>query len=242
MVCSISVAGCTESPPAPTRDEPTAPDSVHVIVDDEARQAAVGVGVDLDAAVAAALRKVAKEIDLPMTTVSVAVRPREVIPEVGIGGYTDHLGDVHVFLDPRRDDLADVLRVWLEPMLAHEAHHAARTVDGPGYGRSLVEAIVSEGLADAYSEEAFPETPALPWTQALEPGAICPWWRRASGERAAYDHEEWFFGAGRPPRWAGYTLGYALVRRYLRAHATSAADSVRTPARVIVRGADLCSS
>ncbi len=243
FVCWIAFTGCTEpGPEHPRSDEPKPGPAIRVVVDDEAARAAARIGIDLDGAVADALHVVRRQIDLPVTTISVVVRPEEVIPEVGIGGETDHLGDVHLYVDPNRDDFFGALRVWLEPMLAHEAHHAARTVDGPGYGDSLVEAIVSEGLADVYSEEGFPDTPALPWTQALERSEICPWWRRAVRDRGAYDHDAWFFGTGRPPRWTGYALGYTLVRRYLRTQATTAADSVRTTARAVVSGADFCRS
>ncbi|RMG28790.1 MAG: hypothetical protein D6730_05025, partial [Bacteroidetes bacterium] len=47
------------------------------------------------------------------------------------------------------------------------------------------------------------------------------WTERASeawNERP-YDHNKWFFGAGgEVPRWAGYAIGFELVKNYLAAH------------------------
>ena len=38
---------------------------------------------------------------------------------------------------------------------------------GPGYGITLAEALVTEGLADHFVAEAFPDTPPQPWDHAL---------------------------------------------------------------------------
>ncbi|WP_406721174.1 DUF2268 domain-containing putative Zn-dependent protease [Thioclava litoralis] len=48
----------------------------------------------------------------------------------------------------------DLLRVLL-----HEYHHVLRG-DGPGYGRSLEEALVSEGLAQLFVHQVLDVLPA----------------------------------------------------------------------------------
>jgi uncharacterized protein YjaZ len=84
----------------------------------------------------------------------------------------------------------------------------------------LLEAIVSEGLADAFAREAYPLSPLQPWVQALDLAAQHRWW--AVAELGAPDTRvvqlRWFFGSSDVPRWAGYTFGYELVRSYLVAH------------------------
>ncbi len=236
--CLLAGAACNEHTPRPAPpDKPP----VRVVVAEEAARAADAIGVDLAALVERTVRTIDADLDVPVTTVTVHVNPRRVIPETGVGGFTRPGGDVRVFLDPARPDFAEALDVWLPPMLAHELHHAARVVDGPGYGESLVEAIVSEGLADVYAAEVFPETPASPWTRALPRGGMCRAWSEALRRRGPYDDGAWFFGEGRRRRWTGYTIGYALVRRFLEAHPDeTAAGLVATRAEPIVAGARLC--
>jgi uncharacterized protein YjaZ len=118
-------------------------------------------------------------------------------------------------------------------MLAHEAHHAAR-FRGPGYGRTLLEAIVSEGLADHFAVELL-SVPVQPWSDALPFGETDSWLERARPvlDTAAYGHEAWFFAStSEIPRWTGYTLGYRLVERYKAAHPGATATTlVHHPAK-----------
>ena len=65
----------------------------------------------------------------------------DVIPEWGIGGHAPAPGLIQISLNPDRFDSGLMLRT-----LVHEFHHLIRW-DGPGYGKSLGEALVSEGLA-----------------------------------------------------------------------------------------------
>jgi uncharacterized protein YjaZ len=100
--------------------------------------------------------------------------------------------------------------------VAHEVHHCLRYA-GPGYGRSLGEALVSEGLAGLFAGRLF-NAPPEPWERAVDDIEA---WRlfpdRATLAAATYDHNAWFFGSGgRYPRWLGYTLGYMVVGRWLR--------------------------
>jgi len=50
------------------------------------------------------------------------------------------------------------LAIQLRAVLAHELHHAKRG-QGPRYGRTLGEALISEGLAQCYEEEVGCPTP-----------------------------------------------------------------------------------
>jgi uncharacterized protein YjaZ len=217
---------------------------VPVVVETEAARAARRAGIDLDGLAESAVDHVSRRIALPETVVSILARPGRVVPETGVGGFADPVsGEVFVYVDPGRERLNRVLAKWVEPAIAHELHHAARILDGPGYGRSVVEAIVTEGLADVFALDTYGRR--APWTRALGVRSVCRWWARArerSRSRGDYDHSAWFFGTGRAlPRWAGYTIGYVLVRRYLSSHPSrTAADLVVTPAPRIVAGARLC--
>lgn len=52
-----------------------------------------------------------------------------------------------------------------------------------------------------------------------------------------YNHGVWFFGAGRLPRWLGYSLGYRLVANYrLAPPSRTASDLVNTEADAFREG------
>lgn len=164
--------------------------------------------------------------------ITVEVNPDVTIPEIGIGGYSDPRGNVTVAIDPTHVDLRHVLKTWIPSTVAHELHHSSRIRLGPGYGVTLGQAMVSEGLADRFSYEVFPHTPPKPWDHALTKAQVHTFWLQArpllnSGD---FSHSDWFFGSGGMPRWVGFTLGYDIVGRYLTEHHRSPSDAVTTPA------------
>ena len=56
--------------------------------------------------------------------------------------------------------------------VAHEVHYCLR-MGGPGYGRSLGEALVSEGLAGRFVAKLFGNAPE-PWECAIDAAALKP--------------------------------------------------------------------
>lgn len=180
---------------------------------------------------------------LPATLVRLQVEAEKRISERGDGGY-----------EPERWGRDDLPRPFLPQLrshphrfvpltFAHELHHAARILEGPGYGSTLQEALVTEGLADSFSLQVFSASPPPPWVRALDRDSTCSLWNKVQREfdRPSYDHGRWFLGDEQIPRWAGYTLGYRLVQTYLDDHPdTTPAGLVETPAAELIRGADLC--
>jgi Predicted Zn-dependent protease (DUF2268) len=171
---------------------------------------------------------------LPLTDVTITVipDPNRAIGGWGVGGFTPSGRVVEIYVDPGYPGLAQVLPARLPPLAAHELHHARRW-RGPGYGRTLLEALVSEGLADHFSVELL-GVPVPPWSDAFPRGETARYLDLARPEldSATYDHESWFFvGSAALPRWTGYTLGYRLVEAYQAGHGgPSAAQLVDTPA------------
>lgn len=160
---------------------------------------------------------------MPLDSLNVAVisDAERTIPYMGIGGFTSGRHDVQIFLDPGFDDLRSVLLTELAPMFAHESHHAMRmrTVN---YGYTVLEASISEGLADHFAIEVTGAEPP-PWSTYLSAAELEKWIpeveARSSGD---YEHSEWFFGSTPDiPVWTGYSVGYELVRRYLELHIDS---------------------
>ena len=130
--------------------------------------------------------------------------------EWGLSGYAPAPGLVEVMLDPVRFDQAALIRT-----LIHELHHVIRW-DGPGYGRSLGETLVSEGLAGHFVLQVLGGPPD-PWDRATPAAGLA---RRAQNEWARLDfsHPEWFQGKGSLRRWSGYGLGHRLVAEHLAQH------------------------
>lgn len=93
-----------------------------------------------------------------------------VIPEVGTAGRAYRPSLCGLTVDPLNPNFAASLDTGdIRRTIAHEVHHCRRFA-GPGYGRTLGEAIVSEGLAGQFAGTLFAAPPSpgnAPWTTRL---------------------------------------------------------------------------
>ena len=178
-----------------------------------------------------AITRVRGEIPVTGVTIMVEADASRAIPGWAIGGRARGGITVELSIDPGFPNLANLLDARLPPLTAHELHHIART-RGPGYGPTLLAAMVSEGLADQFSLELYGGAPP-PWITELHGAELDLWLENAREEfdSTTYDHDAWFFGGTAIPRWAGYAIGHRLVADYQAAHpGESAADLVNTSA------------
>jgi GNAT superfamily N-acetyltransferase len=178
------------------------------------------------------LARVTQALPLDGVTISVSADASRAIGGYGVGGFTPDGRTVQLHVDPAFPEIAQLLPSRLPPMLAHELHHAKRW-RGPGYGRTLLEAMVSEGLADRFSIELLGAA-VPPWSDAFarDETALYLDLARPELDSTSYSHERWFFvRSATLPRWTGYTLGYRLVEAYQTEHSgATAAQLVNTPA------------
>lgn len=109
---------------------------------------------------------------------------------------------------------------------------------GPGYGNTLGQALVSEGLAGQFARQLYGNEPEH-YERAIDADATRELARVADAlwDEPAYDHARWFFGSGDLPVHAGYTLGYALVGAHLAAHAKESAATLAHEAAGAFRSA-----
>ena len=165
-------------------------------------------------------------------TIRVGTDASETIAGYGAGGYTPDATHVYLHVDLNHTDLGAVYQDRLPLLMAHELHHAMRWRD-PGYGKTLFEAMISEGMADHFAIETVGGSPP-PWSSAFPSDSTAYYTdvARSEFDWEDYDHARWFFGTDPAlPRWTGYTLGYRYVEAYLLAHAgTTAAGLVGAPA------------
>ena len=141
-----------------------------------------------------------------------------VIPQTGHSGDAPKPGLVFLTLDPRNEALTINMGRSLERVIAHEFHHASRW-DTVGYGETLGEVLVTEGLAGHFVQEVYGDPPE-PWESAVSFDELRTHFDVAAQEWASkeYNHMRWFFGEGDLPHWLGYALGHQLVGRYLKAN------------------------
>jgi uncharacterized protein YjaZ len=141
--------------------------------------------------------------------------------------------------------LRDALLRRVPVTMAHELNHAKRILEGErcwSKKRStLAEALVCEGLADAFARQIYPDRPTL-HSDALTPAEEARMWKKAEPKLDdALSPEgfwKWFTSRrGAIPRWTGYTIGFHIVRSYLRAHpGTTAVDITLMDADEIIAG------
>jgi uncharacterized protein YjaZ len=141
-----------------------------------------------------------------------------VIPEIGIGGFTPYSYLIFISLDPTFPNLKKSITGQFSRTLAHEIHHAIRS-KYVGYGNTLLEALITEGLADHFDLEINQTKPQI-WDIALNKKQIENFKKLATKEffNKKYYHNNWFFGSKNIPKWTGYTLGFNLVADYLKKH------------------------
>ena len=173
---------------------------------------------------------------LPMPTLDVLVQRRlgGGIPEYGISGRAHGSSLFSITLDPGSPHYEMSLDGGLvRRTVVHEVHHCLRMARR-GYGRTLGEALVSEGLASRFVGHVLRTPPDL-WDTAFDDDTLASE-APSAAELAApnRDHAAWFFGAGgRKPRWFGYTLGFRIVGDWLATagavDATPGSVSLRPP-------------
>lgn len=170
---------------------------------------------EVSAAFESAYRAIAGWMPPPRLDVLIQRLPGETLTELGLVGRAYRSTMFSMTLDPDNPHFADSLHNGaLQRHIVHEVHHCLRMA-GPGYGWTLGEALVSEGLAGQFVAHLLGSA-AEPWerTFSIEALQTAP---VPMGELEAryYDHSAWFFGTGDKPRWLGYALGYQMVGRWL---------------------------
>jgi hypothetical protein len=238
LICLASsipaVAGCsghTTAPSRPAAAQPSrSPVTEHMVnrrftvtISGEALGEAKAAGDSLPAVIAHALARINVLLPGPRSTIAVNyARGSALITQAGVYGFTDPL-TVRIragFGPTPQVTVREALRLWFPRALAHEVNHAVRMLKGPGFGATLLPQLISEGIATAFDQAAFPG-PVNPWTHAITPAQECALWKEAKpqlGYTGLYD--TWMFGdkSLRIPYWTGFTIGYHIVDGYRRYH------------------------
>lgn len=173
---------------------------------------------------------------VPLIPVDIVVKnePNQVVPETGTGGYSPDAWTIYLSVDVSKKD--SDLKTEISKTIVHEYHHCLRWANLQ-YGSMLGEALVSEGLADHFQLEVIGGN-LQPWCTILEKDKMDYIERKAQSIywEPQYDHNSWFFGNPEKqiPRWAGYALGFSLVKKYLDKTGEKASKLYAKSAREII--------
>ena len=118
------------------------------------------------------------------------------------GGHTYNMFESMISLPDWSCDHSQI-----ESVVAHELHHLVRW-HYAGYGYSLGEAVISEGIATLYEEEISGIKPI--WSKTTLDKSVADRLIREWNDKN-YNHAEWFFN-GRHGRWIGYSAGYKIAK------------------------------
>jgi uncharacterized protein YjaZ len=175
---------------------------------------------------------------MPIEQVNVVLcfNPLGVSAETGIGGFAPSNDTVFIYLNPNASSFAESLEHQFPAAIAHELHHAMRWND-PGYGQTLIEAFVSEGLAQAF-ELPFLGNESAVLSQLKEPQRLNELMELARLEyhRDLSIYHEWFGGynARNIPRNAGYAIGFEIAKKYLEKANTTAGAAYAVTAKTVL--------
>lgn len=141
-----------------------------------------------------------------------------IIPEDGVGGRTQTSDFIEFAIDEEK-----ATENLISEMVAHELCHAGRWGKNDEWANSLFDGVVSEGIA-TYLEAEFikDRTEKTVFIKTIlersdEENEKILEKLRSQLDLNYYDYDTIFFnGSNELPRWSGYSLGYYLVRKYLK--------------------------
>jgi hypothetical protein len=222
--CTTSAARSSQPPrasaPSGQTTANTAQQRFGVLLSTPARQLASSAGVSLPRLVASALNHINALLPGPPTVIVVQTgNSSRLIPQAGTNGFTRPSGQVILQVGrTAQSTLGRTLHLWLPRDLAHEVNHSVRILDETEFGTTLLQQTISEGIATAFDQAAFPGPPD-PWTRAITPAQECALWQKVKPQLGATNlYNLWMFGGPGVPHWTAFTIGYHIVNDYRNHH------------------------
>ncbi len=118
-----------------------------------------------------------------------------------------------------RDEIYKISHLLGAPLKAtvfHECNHILRW-QSVGYGSSLLEATISEGVATSYEKSVCSQYEIKHADYSNISELLKYYLERNKEEDENYDHAGWFFGKGNKyPKWLGYRVGSYVVDQAMK--------------------------
>ena len=133
----------------------------------------------------------------------------------GVTGFTPYIGVLHIFLTPQKFSLNSV-----KETVAHEMNHAIffHYHKSMISSQTLLQTMIFEGLAENFREESVGGKTAA-WSSALNVQQCKKYLTDLSPSLSSRDYSLYrrvFFGDKKNKRWAGYSIGYRIVKAFRR--------------------------
>lgn len=129
----------------------------------------------------------------------------------GVSGFCPWENVIMVFIN-----FQDKWKKYLEESIVHELAHALSPYSKPD--ASIGSWLILEGLAENFKEFILKGSKSS-WVEVIseeEAWKIFKEIKNVLGENDFRKYSEIFFGSGKYPNWTGYTIGYYLVKKYLK--------------------------
>lgn len=142
--------------------------------------------------------------------------PHRVIKEQGCGGYTPSAEWMQLYVDVDSELWgSEELLTNLKNTLVHEFSHTVRWATA-SYGYTLIETIVSEGLATAFEKEKINQEIEWGTYSKDEMDAILSFAKKLSSDeiQTTADHSQYLFGNDIIPKYFVYKLGTYIVEEF----------------------------
>lgn len=132
----------------------------------------------------------------------------------GVNGFTPCANTFHVFLYTQKYN-----KKMFQKMIAHEFNHSVfMDYHNLIYTQlTLLDSLILEGLAQNFVESLFREPG--PWAKAIplkECKEVFSRVEKSINSKDYHIYSELFFEGKKYPLWAGYSLGYQIVKSFLK--------------------------
>ena len=135
----------------------------------------------------------------------------------GVDGHAMSGGVLQIRIDLRDSiySVKELLGTPLQAVVYHECNHIARW-QGPGYGWSLLEATISEGVATVY-EKMKTDAHEMPHANYSNVEELLEVYRiRDKTNDTSYNYNAWFLGFDpKYPKFIGYKVGTYIIEKVL---------------------------
>lgn len=157
-----------------------------------------------------------------------------VTSDPSVGGQIEDDGKVSIKVRSSSPVFKKIHRTSIQGSIAHELHHSVRMRGPGGFRDTLLQMLISEGLALCFSEDYFGKSFRLSHLKGITEQEVRSYWNKIKdrgNERVSY--QNWFGGFAEKgfPHQIGYLLGHYFIRNYLRTHPhVTSASLVQVPA------------
>ena len=161
-----------------------------------------------------------------------------IMPEFGFGAITYSPNLLYISVDSRACTKKAITEEF-GAMVVHELNHVARLakLNIENWDEvTFLEDAIQEGIAVLFQELLYPKSALYINNDVMDD--IDGWIGKATKiynkKRNDYDRDGWFFGSKTLPRWAGYTIGYHLVKKYYNSNKITLQKLTELPAEKFI--------